>query len=166
MIVLFRKQMDNVRLQLIIHLNVQPSRTARIQGLKSKGKREIWEIGKQFWLLLWFLKGKSKISWPPARKIQCCWSSGKVSKIKKRPKGWNRINLMQHEFPKLSPPSLLLWYYSFIIYLGRSQTLLEINSGKKVEQSKGGITSAWLEGVACKTFILLGDFQTHVMMLF
>ena len=49
----------------------------------------------------------------------------------------------------------LLWYYSFIIYLGRSQTLLEINSGKKVEQSKGGITSAWLEGVASKLFFLL-----------
>ena len=110
MIVLFRKQMDNVRLQLIIHLNVQPSRTARIQGLKSKGKRERYEKLESF---LWFLKGKFLGLGPEksnvAEPVEKCQRS-------RRPKGW-WINLMQHEFPnKLSPPQLSLPFVILLVH--------------------------------------------------
>ena len=151
MIVLFRKQMDNVRLQLIIHLNVQPSRTARIQGLKSKGKREIWEIGK---LLCGSLKGNFLASGQKNPMLLNQWKSVKDQEGQRD--GGSTLCSMNFPTNFLPLSSVcLLWYYSFIIYLGRSQTLLEINSGKKVEQSKGGITSAWLEGVASKLFFLL-----------
>ena len=110
MIVLFRKQMDNVRLQLIIHLNVQPSRTARIQGLKSKGKSQRYEKLESF---LWFLKGKFLGLGPEksnvAEPVEKCQRS-------RRPKGW-WINLMQHEFPnKLSPPQLSLPFVILLVH--------------------------------------------------
>ena len=155
MIVLFRKQMDNVRLQLIIHLYVQPSRTARIQGLKSKGKRDM----RNWKAFCGSLKGNFLASGQKNPMLLNQWKSVKDQEGQRD--GGSTLCSMNFPTNFLPLSSVcLLWYYSFIIYLGRSQTLLEINSGKKVEQSKGGITSAWLEGVASKLFFLLADFQT------
>ena len=111
------------------------------------------------------LKGSRKFLGLRPEKSNVAEAVEKCQRSRRGQRDGTGSTLCSMNFPNFLPPSLLLWYYSFIIYLGRSQTLLEINSGKKVEQSKGGITSAWLEGVACKVFILLADFQHYLAFL-
>ena len=73
--------------------------------------------------------------------------------------------LCSMNFPNFLPLVCFCDTTRSLFILGEAKLCLRSTQVKKVEQSKGGITSAWLEGVACKVFILLADFQHYLAFL-